>query len=104
MIQFTIDSFSGGLSGRPYNSIKDAIQDGGYSVWCNEKIKLAFSFGDGAEKDFKRYCKDNKCNVISEIAPIYCPTFDKATANYVRKGLELYLKSWVLPKLDEVLN
>lgn len=27
MIQFTIDS-----SGRPYNSIKDAIQDGGYSV------------------------------------------------------------------------
>lgn len=39
MIQFTIDSFSGGISGRPYKSIKDAIQDGGYSVWCNEKIK-----------------------------------------------------------------
>lgn len=67
MIQFTINSFSHGLTGRPYNSIKDAIQDGGsYSVWCNEKIKLAFSFGDGTEKDFKRYCKDNKCNVISE--------------------------------------
>lgn len=66
IIQFTIDSFSGGLSGRPYNSIKDAIQDGGYSVWCNEKIKKAFSFGNGTEKDFKRYCKDNKCNVISE--------------------------------------
>lgn len=61
MIQFTIDSFSHGLTGRPYNSIKDAIQDGGsYSVWCNEKIKLAFSFGNGTEKDFKRYCKDNK--------------------------------------------
>lgn len=46
MIQFTIDSFSNGISGRPYNSIKDAIQDGGYSVWCNEKIKKAFSFGN----------------------------------------------------------
>jgi hypothetical protein len=66
MIQFAIDSFSNGLSGRPYNSIKDAIKDGGYSVWCNEKIKLAFSFGNGTEKDFKRYCKDNKCKIISE--------------------------------------
>ena len=57
MIQFTINSFSHGLTGRPY------IQDGGsYSVWCNEKIKLAFSFGDGTEKDFKRHCS----NVISE--------------------------------------
>nr|DAO22133.1 MAG TPA: hypothetical protein [Caudoviricetes sp.] len=28
MIQFTINSFSNGISGRPYNSIKDAIQDG----------------------------------------------------------------------------
>lgn len=33
-----------------------------------------------------------------------CPTFDEGTANYVRERLELYLKSWVLPKLDEVLN
>lgn len=69
MIQFTINSFSHGLTGRPYNSIKDAIQDGGsYSVWCNEKIKLAFSFGNGTEKDFKRYCKDNKCKIVSEAA------------------------------------
>lgn len=51
MIQFYIDSFTG----RPYKSINEAIQDGGYSVWCNEKIKLAFSFGNGTEKDFKRF-------------------------------------------------
>lgn len=38
------------------------------------------------------------------IIPIECPTFDEETANYVRERLELYLKSWVLPKLDEVLN
>lgn len=35
MIQFSINSFSNGLTGRSYNSIKDAIQDGSYSVWCN---------------------------------------------------------------------
>ena len=66
MIQFTINSFSHGLTGRPYKSINEAIQDGGYSVWCNEKIKLAFSFGNGTEKYFKRYCKDNKCRIVSE--------------------------------------
>lgn len=33
-----------------------------------------------------------------------CPTFDEGTANYVRERLELYLKTWVLPKLNEVLN
>lgn len=54
MVQFAIDGFSNGLLGSPYKSVKDAIQDGGsYSVWCNEKIKLAFSFGNGTEKDFK---------------------------------------------------
>ena len=66
MILFAIDGFSNKLSGRSYKSVKDAIKDGGYSVWCNEKIKLAFSFGNGTEKDFKRYCKDNKCKIISE--------------------------------------
>lgn len=38
------------------------------------------------------------------IIPRECPTFDEETANYVREILELYLKSWVLPKLYEVLN
>lgn len=37
------------------------------------------------------------------IIPGDCPTFDEGTANYVRERLELYLKSWVFPKLDEVL-
>lgn len=57
MIQFSIDSFSNGISGRPYKSINEAIQDGGYSVWYNEKIKLAFSFGNGTEKDLKDIAK-----------------------------------------------
>lgn len=48
---------------------------------------------------------ENKTGVFQKpIIPGDCPTFDEATANYVRERLGLYLKSWVLPKLDEVLN
>lgn len=32
------------------------------------------------------------------------PYVDEETANYVRERLELYLKMWVLPNLNEVLN
>lgn len=39
-----------------------------------------------------------------QIIPGECPTFDEETASYVRERLELYLKSWVLPELDEALN
>lgn len=47
----------------------------------------------------------NKTSIFQRpIIPRECPTFDEETANYVRERLELYLKSWVLPKLDEVLN
>lgn len=45
-----------------------------------------------------------RLNRNGRISPIDCPTFDEETANYVRERLELYLKSWVLPNLDEVLN
>lgn len=38
MIQFTINSFSHGLTGRPYNSIKDAIQDGGTPFGVMKKL------------------------------------------------------------------
>lgn len=57
MIQFTIDSFSGGILGRPYKSIKDAIQDGGYSVWCNEKIKKHSASGTARKRTLKGIAK-----------------------------------------------
>lgn len=97
MIQFTIDSFSGGLSGRPYKSTKDAIRDGGYSVWCAEKIKLAFSFGEGTEKDFERYCKDNKCKILNEnrfYKELYSLPWNeqKAHIRFIKEQLGLYNK------------
>lgn len=49
--------------------------------------------------------QENETSIFQRpIIPGECPTFDEETANYVRERLELYLKSWVLPKLDEVLN
>lgn len=47
----------------------------------------------------KKYAIDQ---LQEPIIPSDCPTFDEATANYVMERLGLYLKSWVLPKLDEL--
>lgn len=48
---------------------------------------------------------ENKTGVFQKpIIPGDCPTFDEGTANYVRERLGLYLKSWVLPNFNEVLN
>lgn len=48
---------------------------------------------------------ENKTGVFQKpIIPGDCPTFDEETANYVRERLDLYLKTWVLPNLNEVLN
>lgn len=67
----------------------------------------------------KKYAKDQLQEAITRInnivenrigsfqkpiIPSDCHTFDEETANYVRERLELYLKTWVLPNLNEVLN
>lgn len=33
-----------------------------------------------------------------------CPTFDKATAEYVHKRIKLYLDSWVIPKIEDAIK
>lgn len=62
----------------------------------------------------KKYAKDqlqeaiictNNVGCFQEpIISSSCPTFDKATANYIQKRLNIYLQSWVLLRLDRVLN
>lgn len=42
------------------NDIKKAITDGFYMTWTQERIKGAFSFGNGTEKDLKQYMENNK--------------------------------------------
>lgn len=54
----------------PYKSIKDAIQDGGYSVWCNEKIKKAFSFGNGTKKEIHSLPFNEQITHIQLIKPL----------------------------------
>lgn len=41
-------------------SIEKATEYGFYSDWTEERIKGAFSFGNGTEKDLRRYMNDNK--------------------------------------------
>lgn len=41
-------------------NIKRAIAEKGGLLWTTERIKHAFNFGNGTEKDLKQYMKDNK--------------------------------------------
>lgn len=41
-------------------SADKAIKNLWFTVWTSERIRAAFNFGNGTEKDFDRYMKDNK--------------------------------------------
>lgn len=38
-----------------------------FSVWDAERIRNAFSFGNGTMEDFKRYMRDNKHKKFEKI-------------------------------------
>lgn len=42
------------------NNIETALKEGWILDWNPERIKNAFAFGNGTEKDLKRYMNDNK--------------------------------------------
>lgn len=46
--------------------INQAIKDGYFNVWTDERIKKAFNFGNGTKADFNRYKEDNKsyCKIL----------------------------------------
>lgn len=44
-----------------YNSnLKEAIAEKDGVLWTSERIKKAFNFGNGTEKDLKKYIKTNE--------------------------------------------
>ena len=43
-----------------YKNINDAIKDGCYNIWDDERIIAAFKFGKGEKKHMRRYMKENK--------------------------------------------
>lgn len=51
------------------NNIKQALLNRDYLVWDKDRIKHAFNFGNGTEKDLKRYVKDNRQYCIFIILP-----------------------------------
>lgn len=50
---------------KPYikqdGSIEKVIENGFYIDWTPERIKNAFNFGNGTEKDLKKHIENNKC-------------------------------------------
>lgn len=57
-------SHTNGLEGRKIKNNRDAIVSDSFSVWDDEKIKRAFSFGNGTRKDFERFIKSNHEKII----------------------------------------
>ena len=45
-------------------SVEETMRKGFYIEWTPERIKSAFNFGNGTEKDLKRYMNDNKNNCL----------------------------------------
>ena len=45
-------------------SIEKAIKNQWFTVWTPERIKAAFNFGNGTQKDFELYMKNNKAYCI----------------------------------------
>ena len=60
-----IDEISKTILNEKYNgntpeSRQNAINDGFFNIWTEERIKNAFNNGNGTETDLKRYMNDNK--------------------------------------------
>lgn len=64
-VLFAIPRFTHGLVGRKYKSLREAIEDGFYDAYTEERIKLAFNFENGTLADLKRFCKENKKTILS---------------------------------------
>lgn len=44
---------------KKHGSVDACIKKGWFTTWTPKRIKEAFNFGQGTEKDFERYQKDN---------------------------------------------
>lgn len=49
---------------RDLGSVEKAIAGGWFTVWTDTRIKAAFNFGNGSEKDFSEYRANNKAFCI----------------------------------------
>lgn len=45
---------------RQVGSLEKVIENGCYIDWTPERIKNVFNFGNGTEKDLKKYIENNK--------------------------------------------
>ena len=64
-VLFAIPSYTHGLVGRKYKNLREAIEDGFYLPWDEERIRCGFKAGNGTVNDLKRFCKDNEETILS---------------------------------------
>lgn len=44
----------------------NTLKEGFFEEWDKRKIKAAFNFGNGTEKDFEEFLKDNKFIIVEK--------------------------------------
>jgi len=60
-----IDRYNHGCCGIRYKSQLEAIKDGAWKIWDEERVRRMHNFGHGTMKDHEHYCKNNNCDVVS---------------------------------------
>lgn len=70
-----------------------------------KKVKTKQQLGDALDH-IKRLITEERVSVFRKpIVSSDCPTFDEATAEYIRsEKLRLYLGSWVIPNIEEAIK
>lgn len=63
---FTINKYDHGCCGREYPSKLDAIKDGAWSPWTEERVRRAHNLGRGTMKDHEWHNKLNHKVVVSK--------------------------------------
>ena len=66
MAVYTIDTYNHGRCGRKHKNMQEAIVQGSWDVWPEQRIKLGFNFAKGTMQDLKRFCKDNFSKIYNE--------------------------------------
>ena len=57
-----------------HNNPAEMVKAGDGIVWTADKIRSAFNFGNGTEKDLRRYIENNKC---------FCAFYDTEKGTFI---------------------
>ena len=83
---YTINTFDHGCCGRKHKNVQEAIIQGSWDMWPEQRIKKCFNFANGTMNDLKRFCKDNHSQIYEENE--FTSLLDTIPEEHKRKSIE----------------